>query len=135
MPLVRISLLKGEPGKGARIADAVYRTMVETINVPERDNFQIVTEHDPGTLIYDPTYLDIERGEGFVAIQITLNEGRAPELKKAFYKALVERLRSDVGIRPQDVFVSLVEVTKENWSFGNGVAQYARSDGQDSPAR
>lgn len=125
MPLVRISLLKGTPGRGTRIADVVYRTMVDTIDVPANDNFQIVTEHDRGTLVYDPTYLGISRGEGFVAIQITLNEGRTLEMKKAFFKALANRLKAEVGVRTEDVFVSLIEVRKENWSFGNGVAQYA----------
>jgi phenylpyruvate tautomerase PptA (4-oxalocrotonate tautomerase family) len=99
--------------------------MVDTLNVPPRDNFQIITEHEPGTLIYDPEYLDIARGDGFIAIQITLNEGRSVEMKKALFKRVAEALQRELGVRPQDVFVSLVEVKKENWSFGNGAAQYA----------
>jgi 4-oxalocrotonate tautomerase len=98
---------------------------VETINVPAKDNFQIITEHDENSLIYDPEYLDIQRTDGFVAIQITLNEGRTTELKKEFYKRLAERLHEELDIRMEDVFISLVEVKKENWSFGNGTAQYA----------
>ena len=126
MPLVRISLRKGKPETfGKQIGEIVYRSMVDTINVPAKDNFQIVTEHDAGTLIYDPTYLDIARTDGIVVIQITLNEGRSVELKKALFKTLTERLHAEAGIRREDVFVSLVEVKKENWSFGNGVAQYA----------
>lgn len=126
MPLVRISLMKGkQEGFGKKIGDAVYRTMVENINVPAKDNFQIITEHDKNTLIYDPSYLDIRRTDGIIVIQITLNEGRTVELKKSFYKTLAQRLNKELNVRMEDVFVSLVEVKKENWSFGNGVAQYA----------
>ena len=118
--------MKGKPkGFGKSIGEVVYRTMVETIKVPPKDHFQVITEHDKNGLIYDPGYLDIQRTDGIIIIQITLNEGRAVELKKSFYAALAERLHKELGIRMEDVFVNLVEVKKENWSFGNGVAQYA----------
>lgn len=127
MPLVRISLMKGQPeGFGKKVGEVVYRTMMDTLSVPLNDNFQVITEHDLNTLIYDPSYLGIARTDGIVIVQITLNEGRALELKKAFFKMLAERLNAELGIRMEDVFVSLVEVKKENWSFGNGVAQYAQ---------
>jgi phenylpyruvate tautomerase PptA (4-oxalocrotonate tautomerase family) len=127
MPLVRISLMKGEPeGFGKRVGGVVYRTMVDTINVPAKDNFQIITEHDSNTIIYDPSYLDIPRTDGIVFVQITLNEGRTIEMKKAFFKTVAERLNTELGIRMEDVFMSLIEVKKENWSFGNGIAQYAQ---------
>jgi phenylpyruvate tautomerase PptA (4-oxalocrotonate tautomerase family) len=126
MPLVRISLMKGkQEGFGKKVGDAVYRTMTETINVPAKDNFQIITEHDKDGLIYDPSYLEIKRTDGIIFIQITLNEGRTVALKKTLYKTLAERLNKELGVRVEDVFISLVEVKKENWSFGNGVAQYA----------
>lgn len=126
MPLVRIHLLQGKPVEFRRkVGEIVYRTMMDTINVPPRDNFQILTEHDRDSLVYDPEYLNIQRTDGIVMIQITLNEGRTLEMKKAFYKQLAERLHAELGIRMEDVFISLVEVRKENWSFGNGVAQYA----------
>ena|SRR5687768_8221912 len=99
--------------------------MVDTINVPVKDNFQIITEHDGNSLIYDSEYLDIPRTDGIVIIHITLNEGRTTELKKEFYQRLAERLHAELDIRVDDVFISLVEVKKENWSFGNGTAQYA----------
>jgi phenylpyruvate tautomerase PptA (4-oxalocrotonate tautomerase family) len=125
MPLVRIAHMQGKPeGFGKQIGEVIYRTMMDTINVPAKDNFQIITEHDANTLIYDPSYLDIPRTDGIVMVQITLNEGRTLELKKAFYQTLAQRLHDELGIRVEDVFVSLVEVKKENWSFGNGVAQY-----------
>jgi len=126
MPLVQIHLLQGKPTEFRRkVSEIVYKTMMDTINVPPKDNFQIITEHDKDSLIYDPEYLNIQRTEGIVIIQITLNEGRTLELKKAFYKQLAERLHEELGIRMEDIFISLVEVKKENWSFGNGIAQYA----------
>ena len=126
MPLVRIALKKGRPqGFGKKVADVVYRTMVETINVPTKDNFQLITEHGSDTLIYDSEYLHIACTDGVIFIQITLNEGRSVEAKKAFYGALAARLKQELDIRVEDVLINLVEVRKENWSFGNGIAQYA----------
>lgn len=126
MPLVRISLMKGRPeGFGKKVGEVVYRTMLDTINVPAQDNFQAVTEHDKNGLVYDPSCPDVERTDGIIIIQITLNGGRSLELKKAFYRTLAERLHRELDVRMEDVFVNLVEVKKENWSFGNGVAQYA----------
>lgn len=126
MPLVRISLMKGMGADfGVKIAEAVYETMVEQLKVPEQDKFEVISEHDAAHLIYDPGYLGIARTDGIVMIQITLNEGRSVEMKRAFFRALAERLHRDLGVRMEDVFVNLVEVKKENWSFGNGIAQYA----------
>jgi phenylpyruvate tautomerase PptA (4-oxalocrotonate tautomerase family) len=127
MPLVRISLMKGRAeGFGKKVGEVVYRSMVDTINVPAKDNFQVITEHDKNSLIYDPGYLGVPRTDGVIFIQITLNEGRTVELKKVFYRTVAERLHKDLGVRLEDVFINLVEVKKENWSFGNGVAQYAQ---------
>jgi len=126
MPLVRIDYLQGRPADfGVKAGEIVYRTMLDTINVPPKDNFQVITEHTSQGLIYDPEYLDIHRTDGVVYIQITLNEGRSLELKRAFYQRLAERLHDELGVRMEDVFIGLVEVKKENWSFGNGIAQYA----------
>jgi phenylpyruvate tautomerase PptA (4-oxalocrotonate tautomerase family) len=125
MPLVRISLIKGNPaGFGEKVGRIVYETMVDTINVPVGDRFQIVTEHEAGGLLYDPGYLGITRGDGIVVIQMTISEGRTLEQKKALYKGVAGRLEAELGVRTEDVFINLVEVKKENWSFGNGVAQY-----------
>jgi phenylpyruvate tautomerase PptA (4-oxalocrotonate tautomerase family) len=126
MPLVRIALRKGtKPEFRRAVADSVHRAMVETIKVPEQDKFQVITEHDESGLIYDPSYLGISRSDGVVFIQITLNAGRTMELKKALFARIAQLLRESPGVRPEDVFVNLVEVPKENWSFGNGIAQYA----------
>ena len=126
MPLVRISMIEGKTESYAqKVGDAVHRAMVETINVPALDRFQIITSHAKSDFIYDSEYLNISRTDGLIMIQITLNTGRTTEMKKAFYKRLVDLLVQEVNIRPEDVLICLVEVAKENWSFGNGVAQYA----------
>jgi 4-oxalocrotonate tautomerase len=126
MPLVRIALREGSKPEFRRaLSDSIHRAMVETIGIPEQDKFQIITEHDAGALIYDPSYLGIARSDGVVLIQITLSAGRTLEVRKALFARIVERLRERPGVRPEDVFINLVEVAKENWSFGNGIAQYA----------
>ena len=130
MPLVRIALLSSHsrgkpPGFGRRVGEVVYRAMRETINVPAQDHFQVITEHDADGLVFDAGYLGIERSAGYILIQITLNEGRTLEQKKALYRALADGLHAELDVRREDVMVSLVEVQKENWSFGNGLAQYA----------
>jgi phenylpyruvate tautomerase PptA (4-oxalocrotonate tautomerase family) len=126
MPLVRISLREGKPAAYRKaVGDAVHQAMVEAINVPPLDRFQVITEHKPDGLIYDAEYLGVRRTDEVVFIQITLNAGRTLELKKALYARIVEKLKQNPGVRPEDVFINLTEVPKENWSFGNGVAQYA----------
>jgi phenylpyruvate tautomerase PptA (4-oxalocrotonate tautomerase family) len=126
MPLVRISLQSGKPDSHKRkIADAVHRGLVETISIPAQDRFQIVTEHAAGDFIFDPQYLNILRSQDLVIIQITMSAGRTLEVRKALFRRIAELLHAEAGLRQEDVFVNLVEVAKENWSFGNGVAQYA----------
>jgi len=125
MPLVRISLRKGKPaGFGEEVGRVVYEAMVETIGVPQGDRFQVITEHDRSGLVVDSGYLGIARGDGIVIIQATISEGRSLEQKKALYRRIAERLSAELGVRIEDVFINLVEVKKENWSFGNGIAQY-----------
>jgi len=126
MPLVRISLLQGKPpAQVKKIADAVHAALVDTIAIPAQDRFQVITEHAATHLIYDPDYLNIHRSSDVVIVQITMSAGRSLELKKSLYKRMVERLAAEAGLRAEDVFINLVEVAKENWSFGNGIAQYA----------
>jgi len=126
MPLVRISLREGKSADYRRaIGDAVHRAMVETINVPAADRFQVVNEYSQDDLIYDPSYLNIDRSDDVVFVQVTLNSGRTIEQKKALYARIAELLTENPGLRPQDVLINLVEVSRENWSFGNGEAQYA----------
>jgi 4-oxalocrotonate tautomerase len=125
MPLVRIDLRKGRNAAYRQeIGRVVYEAMVN-VGVPEKDRFQIIAEHEGDSFIFDPSYLGIERTHDLVIIQITWNEGRTVEQKKTLYKAIAEGLSQSLDIRTEDVFVNLVEVKKENWSFGKGIAQYA----------
>ena len=134
MPLVRIDLIKGKSDEyRLAVGDAVYRALLG-LGAPADDQFQIIEEHDPGDFIYAPRYLGIERSDDLLIIQITLVQGRSVEMKRDFYKALVDELQGAVAIRREDVFINLVEVAKENWSFGSGVAQYA-SDDSTAPTR
>lgn len=124
MPLARIDLRKGKSADYLqRVGETIYQAM-RAVGVPEIDRFQILQEHAPGTLIYDPGYLDVDRTDDLICIQITWNEGRTLEQKKALYAGIADGLHAAVGIRREDVFINLVEVKRENWSFGNGVAQY-----------
>ncbi len=126
MPLVRVSIKQqDDPTYAKRIGQLIYAAMHSAINVPERDNFQILTEHDEQHFIYDPQYLGINRTDNLVIIQITLSEGRTVDQKKLLYKIIAETLNAQLAVRLEDVFINLVEVKKENWSFGAGIAQYA----------
>jgi 4-oxalocrotonate tautomerase len=126
MPLVRISLIAGKPESHKRkVSEAVHRALVETISIPVQDRFQILTEHSAADFIYDPEYLKIHRTNDLVIIQITMSVGRTLEVRKALYRRMADLLSQEVGLRKEDVFINLVEVAKENWSFGNGEAQYA----------
>lgn len=127
MPLIRIDLMQGKSlDYRSAIGDVVYQAMVQTMNVPKDDRFMVITEHPAEDLIVDPQYLGIERSKECVFIQLTLNAGRTLEQKRSFYKAVADGLHQRIKLRREDVFINLVEVSKENWSFGNGEAQYAK---------
>jgi phenylpyruvate tautomerase PptA (4-oxalocrotonate tautomerase family) len=126
MPLVRIDLRKGKDlTYRQEIGRVVYEAMVAVAGVPANARFQVVSEHDADNFLFDPGYLGIDRSDNLVIIQITWNEGRTVDQKKALYKAIVDGLAKAPGIRPEDVFINLVDVKKENWSVGKGEAQYA----------
>jgi phenylpyruvate tautomerase PptA (4-oxalocrotonate tautomerase family) len=129
MPLVRISLVKGKPEAYRRkVGDAVHRALVEAVGVPPLDRFQLITEHEPGDIVYDSNYLGIARTSDLVIVQITLSVGRTLEQKRALYRRIAANLASSVGLRKEDAWINLVEVAKENWSFGNGEASYAPAE-------
>lgn len=126
MPLLHIALRAGRPEAYRRaLCDSLYRARRETFNVPEDDEFMLITEHDAANFRYSPTYMGVARSDGLVFIQITANNTRTLEQKKALYQRITQLLGESPGVRPEDVFISLVEVAKENWSFGHGLAQYA----------
>ena len=127
MPLARIDLGQGKSADYRRaVGEVVYEAMIATLNAPKDDRFQIITEHPPDDFIADPNYLGIRRTKDCIFIQLTLNEGRTVDQKRTFYKAVADGLHQRLGLRREDAFINLVEVRKENWSFGNGEAQYAQ---------
>lgn len=127
MPLVRISLREGKSEQYRRaIADGVHQAMVEAIEIPPQDRFQVITEHKANDLIYDPSYLGIQRSDDIVVVQITLSVGRKPGQKRKLFQRIAEILGKNPGVRPEDLMINLVETAWENWSFGNGEAQYMK---------
>jgi 4-oxalocrotonate tautomerase len=126
MPLVRIDLAEGKaPEYGIQIGQVVYQALVDVLNAPKNDLFQIITEYPKAGLQFDRNYLGVHRSDDCVFLQITLNSGRTVEMKQRFYKAVADGLHERLKLRREDVFINLVEVPKENWSFGSGEAQYA----------
>jgi 4-oxalocrotonate tautomerase len=126
MPFIRVDSLVGRYSDKQRAAmsDVLYEA-VRRIGAPEGDRFQVFAEHAPGHLVCDPSYLGIPHTDGFVAVQITLNVGRSLEQKKGLFSEIAEGFETQAGARRSDVFINLIEVPRENWSFGNGEAQYA----------
>jgi 4-oxalocrotonate tautomerase len=126
MPFIRVDTIAGQYNANQRAAmsDVLYHAVLG-IGALDKDRFQVFAEHPPGHLVFDPTYLDIRRTDGFVVVQITMNAGRSLEQKKGLYAAIADGFQNRVGIRREDVFINLIEVPRENWSFGDGVAQYA----------
>ena len=126
MPLVRVELPAGKPAEyRAAVGQAIQQAMHAALKVPLGERFHIFTEHAPGDLLIDRIYLGIERSANAIVVQVTLNEGRDAEVKRGFYKTLADRLHERIGLRPEDLVVNLVEVKRENWSFGSGEAQLA----------
>jgi len=125
MPLVRIDLREGtSPDYRRVLGDGVHRAMIEALAIPPDDRFQVITEHPPEGLLYDRTYLGIQRSDKVVFVQITLSAGQKPQQKRKLFQRMAEILAESPGLRPQDLVINLVEVSWENWSFGNGEAQY-----------
>jgi phenylpyruvate tautomerase PptA (4-oxalocrotonate tautomerase family) len=125
MPLVRIDLRSGtSPQYRKTIGDSVHQAMIDALAIPPDDHFQVITEHPPEGLVYDPQYLGVQRSDKVVFVQITMSTGRKPQQKRKLYKQIVDNLSAAPGLRPEDVLINLVEVSWENWSFGNGAAHY-----------
>src|SRR5262249_22942243 len=125
MPFMRIDLVRGKSAQYRKtLGDIVYKAMIDVINVPENDKFQVITEHAPEELNLAESYMGNRYSNDVVLIQITLSSGRSIDLKRAFYKRIVDDLHDQLKMRREDVVINLVEVAKKNWSFGGGIAQY-----------
>ena len=127
MPLVRINLSRNAtPQVVQAVSETVYQAMVEIANVPRNDKFQIVTRHVEDELIYPAEgYLGMTYSASIIFIQVTWNAGRTTEVKKAFYRAIADGIHAKTGVRKEDIVINLVDVAREDWSFGNGEMQYA----------
>lgn len=126
MPLTHVSLRAGKSEEYRQaLLDSLCRALHETFNVPVQNQFMTITEHDAGSFRHGRDFMGIARSDDIVYIQITANNTRSVEQKKALYRRIAELLGASPGLRAEDVFINLIEVEKENWSLGLGLAQYA----------
>jgi 4-oxalocrotonate tautomerase len=125
MPLVRIDLVRGKSAEYRKtLGDIVYKALLDVVHIPEDDKFQVITEHAPEEINIADSYLGNRYSSGVIFIQITLSTGRSIDIKKAFYRRVVDDIHDQLKMRREDVVINLVEVARENWSFGGGFAQY-----------
>jgi phenylpyruvate tautomerase PptA (4-oxalocrotonate tautomerase family) len=125
MPLTRISMRRGKSAAYRKaILEGLYQAMRETFEVPEHDRFMTITEHDEDNFVYGADYLGIQRSDDLVLIQLNVSNTRSVAQKQNLYRRIVEKLTANPGLRPEDIFINLVEVLPANWSFGHGEAQY-----------
>jgi phenylpyruvate tautomerase PptA (4-oxalocrotonate tautomerase family) len=121
MPFARIDLNKGKSAAyRATVADVVYEGIVGVLKAPDGDRFIVVNEHEPENLIYDRTFLDMDRSPDFILIQVTSTVGNSKDLKFAFYRQIADDLNQKLGVRSDDIMINMVFVDKEDWSFGKG---------------
>lgn len=126
MPLTHVYMRAGKPEAYRQaILDALYDAMRATFDVPEDDQFMAITECDPTNFRYGRSYLGVARSDDLLLMQITVSNTRSVQQKKALFRQITRQLGEIPGVRPEDVFVNLVEVAKENWSMGHGLASYA----------
>jgi phenylpyruvate tautomerase PptA (4-oxalocrotonate tautomerase family) len=129
MPLVRIDIPSSrDAAYGRSVSDAVHRALVDAIGIPPHDRFHVIASHPPEALVYDASYLGLQRSADFLVIHVTFRAGRPPEKKRALYAAIARNVHESTGTRVEDVMVVLSENQAIDWSFGGGVAQYSPAD-------
>ena len=130
MPLVRITVPRGLGAERlSAMGEAIHRALVTAANAPADDRFQVIEEVAPESLVFAPSYLGIDHRAPLAFVQVFMNVGRTTEVKKALYAALADAIAATAPIRREDVIVNLVEVARENWSFGGGVMSYPPAQG------
>jgi 4-oxalocrotonate tautomerase len=128
MPFARIDMIHGKsPEYRKTVGNIVYTAMVDILKAPDGDRFQVISEHTASNFIFDPSFFGIERSPDCIFIQLTLKDGRTLDQKRGFYKQVADDLHAQLGLRREDVFISLVPVAAEDWSFGNGEASLVKS--------
>ena len=126
MPVTRIAIREGKsPEYKQALMDEIYEAMRETVAIKDGDRFMAITEHGSHEFAYG-AFLDIDRSDDLVQIQVFWAPGKSVDAKLSMYRKIVERLGCKPGVRPEDVLISVVEAPAENWSFGNGTAQFYR---------
>lgn len=127
MPLTQISIRKGSKTEAQKttLFNEIYQAMRETFNVPEDDRFMTLSEHAAEDFAFGRHFMDIPRSDDLILIQLTVSDTRTTEMKKALFQRIADGLVKELGVRPEDIFINLVETKPENWSFGHGIAQYA----------
>ncbi len=121
MPFARIDLAKGKTAEyRATVADVVYGGIIEVFKAPDGDRFIVINEHAPENFVFDPHFLGIERSPDLIMIQVTSTVGNTKEQKLAFFRQIADELNRRLKVRREDVFINLVFIEREDWSFGNG---------------
>ena len=120
MPLVRIDLLKGKSADyRATVSRVIHAAMVETINVPKNDRFQLISAYTPGMMLIDPTFPDVRRTPEASIVEILFLEGRTVEQKRDLFRRIAERAMQ-AGFAGDDIMVTLTENAPTDWSVGYG---------------
>jgi 4-oxalocrotonate tautomerase len=127
MPLARIDLIKNTSAECIKaVSEIVYKAMVEVAGVPPNDMFQIITRHANDEIVFpEEGYLGQNYTHHLIMIQVTWVGGRSVEVKKKFYQQIADEIHERTGKRKEDVWISLVDNNREDWSFGGGLMQYA----------
>jgi 4-oxalocrotonate tautomerase len=125
MPVTRVAIRKGKSEVYKRaILDGIYAAQLDAVHIKDGDRFMALTEHEASEFAYGQNFLDINRTDDLVQIQVFWAPGKSVEAKKAMYKKIVEYLGKAPGVRPQDILICVFESEAENWSFGNGETQF-----------
>jgi len=106
-----------------QILDITYEIATKEFHLLPHDRYQIVTQHDPEEMVIEDVGLGLKRTDKFIMISLT-SSPRTREDKENFYKKLVQELHIKTGISPEDIMINITPNTKEDWSFGNGEAQF-----------
>ena len=123
MPLIQIHLMKGKSPKYIQaVADGIHQALVTAWKIPATDRFQMSSEYKKSHFHFNKTIWGVKRSDNLIAIYIT-SIFRSAAMKKKLYRELVKVLGENPKVRKEDIFVAIVTVGREDWSFGNGIAQ------------
>ena len=117
MPLIHVHLDRALHEKSHEaIGNAIHDAQIEALGIPADDRFQIFQPHDAGELKFDPGYNGVDR-QSLLVIRVIAVHMYDVATKRRFFQAVVDRLLP-LGIRPEDVLISLTENGFEDWYAG-----------------